>query len=68
VSSNGASGDWYWEITCHGEIIARGLGATHALARADAIRAAVSHLDPRRENPAPYLEDALLPVTRFEAP
>jgi hypothetical protein len=68
VSSNGASGDWYWEIACHGEIIARGLAATHALARADAIRAAVSQLDPRRENPAPCLEDASLPVNRFEAP
>ena len=59
VSSNGAAGDWYWEATNRGEIIARGLAATATLARADAMRAALSHVDPRPENLSPYLEDPL---------
>jgi hypothetical protein len=58
VSSNGAAGHWYWEVTNRGEIIARGLGATEALARADAMRAAVSHVDRRPGNRPPYLEAA----------
>ena len=57
ISSNGAPGDWYWEVTCHGEIIARGLAATEALARADAISTAVSHVDRRPENLPPHLEE-----------
>lgn len=57
ISSNGAAGDWYWEITSFGEVIARGLAATEALARADAISTAVSHVDRRPENLPPYLED-----------
>ena len=65
VSSNGAAGDWYWEATNRGEIIARGLAATATLARADAMRAALSHLDPRPENLPPYLEDPLPPLPRF---
>jgi hypothetical protein len=24
ISSNGAAGDWYWEVTSRGEIVARG--------------------------------------------
>ena len=32
ISSNGAAGDWYWEVTSRGEIIARGIAATEALA------------------------------------
>jgi hypothetical protein len=67
VSSNGAAGDWYWEVTNRGEIIARGLAATEALARADALRAALSHVDPRPENLPPYLEDPLPPLPRFGA-
>jgi hypothetical protein len=59
VSSNGAAGDWYWEVTNRGQIIARGLAATATLARADAMRAALSHVDPRPENLSPYLEDPL---------
>ena len=67
VSSNGAAGDWYWEATNRGEIIARGLAATATLARAAAMRAALSHLDPRPENLPPYLEDPLPPLPRFGA-
>ena len=67
VSSNGAAGDWYWEITNRGEIIARGLAATQAQARTDAMRAALSHVDPRPENLPPYLEDPLPPLPRFGA-
>jgi len=66
-SSNGAAGDWYWEITNRGEIIARGLAITEALARAEAMRAALSHVDPRPENLPSYLEDPLPPLPRFGA-
>jgi hypothetical protein len=59
VSSNSAAGDWYWEVANRGQIIARGLAATEVLARADALRAALSHVDPRPENLPPYLEDPL---------
>ena len=57
VSSNGAAGDWYWEVSNRSEIIARGLAGTEALARADAMRAALSHVHRRPENLPPYLED-----------
>ena len=67
VSSNGAAGDWYWEITNRGEIITRGLAITEALARAEAMRAALSHVDPRPENLPSYLEDPLPPLPRFGA-
>ena len=67
VLSNGAAGDWYWEATNRGEIIARGLAATATLARTDAMRAALSHVDPRPENLPPYLEDPLPPLPRFGA-
>ena len=67
VSSNGVAGDWYWEITNRGEIIARGLAITEALARAEAMRAALSHVDPRPENLPSYLEDPLPPLPRFGA-
>ena len=33
VSPNGACGDWYWEVMCSGDIVARGLAATQAEAR-----------------------------------
>ena len=67
VSANGAAGDWYWEVISWGEIIARGLSATEALARAHAMRAALSHVDPRPENLPPYLQDPLPPLPRFGA-
>jgi hypothetical protein len=67
ISSSGAAGDWYWEVTSRGEIIARGLAATEALARADALRAAVNHVEPRPENLPPYFEDPLPPLPRFGA-
>ena len=67
VSSNGPAGDWYWEVTNRGEIIARGLAITEALARAEAMRAALSHVDPRPENLPSYLEDPLPPLPRFGA-
>jgi hypothetical protein len=67
ISSNGAAGDWYWEVTNRGAIIERGLAATEALARADAIGAARSHVDRRPENLPPYLEDPLAHWPRFRA-
>jgi len=68
ISSNGAAGDWYWEVISRGgKIIARGLSATEALARARAMRAALSHVDLRPENLPPYLQDPLPPLPRFGA-
>jgi len=66
ISSNGGAGDWYWDVTRHGEIIARGLAATEALARAEALRAALSHVDlpddlapSWLDDPPPNLEDPM---------
>jgi hypothetical protein len=67
ISPNGACGDWYWEVTCHGDIMARGLAATEVLARADAMRAALSHIDSRPENLPPYVEDPSPPLPRLGA-
>ena len=67
ISSNGATGDWYWEVTSRGEIITRGLAATEALARADAMRAALSHVHRRPENLPPYLEDPWASSPRIRA-
>jgi len=39
VSPNGGA-EWYWEITCDGTIVARGLAPTRVRAREDAIVAA----------------------------
>jgi hypothetical protein len=64
ISSNGAGGDWYWEVTNRGEIIERGLAATEALARAGAMSAALSHIDPRPENLPSYLEDPMPSLSR----
>jgi hypothetical protein len=38
VFPNSACGDWYWEVMCNGDIVARG-SRRHA-ARVDAIRSA----------------------------
>ena len=46
ISPNGAAGDWYWEVTCGGDIIARGLAATPEQARADAVLSARAHPTP----------------------
>jgi hypothetical protein len=52
ISPNGPAGDWYWEVIRHGKIMARGLAATKALARADAMTAARSHdLQPQDRSP-----------------
>jgi hypothetical protein len=40
VSANGQVGDWYWEVTSDGNIIARGVAPTPVRARADALNAA----------------------------
>ena len=62
ISSNGSARDWYWEVLRRGEIIARGLAATEELARADAMQAALSFVDPRPENLPSYLEDTSFPA------
>jgi hypothetical protein len=60
------AGAAYWD-TSRGEIIARGLAATQAVARAEALRAARSHVDPPPENLPSYLEEVLPPSPRFGA-
>jgi hypothetical protein len=71
ISSNGAAGDWYWDVTWSGEVIARGLAATEALARAEAMTAAVSDVVPAPEetedDAAPYLDDLVLPAPSIGA-
>jgi hypothetical protein len=67
ISLNGYRGDWYWEVSCGGYIGARGLAATQAQARTDAMRAALSHVDPRPENLPFYFEDPLPPLPHFGA-
>jgi hypothetical protein len=67
ISPNGIAGDWYWEVSRGGYIVARGLAATERLARADAMRAAFPHVDPRPENLPPYLEDPWASSPRIRA-
>jgi hypothetical protein len=64
ISSNGSADGWYWEVLSRGEIIGRGLAATEAMARADAMSAAVSHVDPRPKDLPSYLEDPIPPHCR----
>ena len=55
VSRNGHAGDWYWEVISKREVIARGLAATSAQARAEAMRAAGTSTD-RQHGSAPPSE------------
>ena len=45
VSQNGRAGNWYWEVSCRGSIVARGLAHTRVRARADAITAAAPYVE-----------------------
>jgi len=56
ISPNGACGDWYWEVMCSGDIVARGLAPTKPQARAGAIKAAASHIERQSEVPTLPLE------------
>jgi hypothetical protein len=60
VSPNGKAGDWYWDVTSGGEVIARGLAPTEVRARADAIAAASSYIDWRSEQISALSFDAVL--------
>ena len=46
ISPNGAAGGWYWEVTCGGDIVARGLADTREQARADAVISTRAHPAP----------------------
>jgi hypothetical protein len=46
ICPNGTAGDWYWEVTCGGDIVARGLAATREQARAEAVISARAHPTP----------------------
>jgi len=50
VSANGAAGDWYWEVISDRNVIARGLAPTGVRARADALKAAASHIGRQSED------------------
>jgi len=50
VSVNGLAGDWYWEVTSDGNVIARGLSPTTVRARADALKNAASRVEPQSED------------------
>ena len=64
ISANGPAGDWYWEVSLrHRNIIARGLAATRVRARAEALKAAASHIGRQSEDLWPG--DAF-PSLRFE--
>ena len=56
VSRNGSGGDWYWEVSSDGAIIARGLAPTRSEARAAALQIAPSHVH------VDYLEDYDAPL------
>jgi hypothetical protein len=49
VSANGLASDWYWEVTSDGNVIARGLSPTTVRARADALKAAASRVEPSED-------------------
>jgi hypothetical protein len=44
VSSNGSAGDWSWDVTCDGEIVARGLAPDRVKARMEALLAAKAYI------------------------
>jgi len=50
VSANGLAGNWYWEVTSDGNVIARGLSPTMVRARADALKNAASRVEPQSED------------------
>jgi len=64
VSANGAAGDWYWEVSSDRNVIARGLAPTGVRARADALKAAASHIGRQSEDPSQPRGDAF-PSLRF---
>jgi hypothetical protein len=66
VSANGLAGDWYWEVTSDGNVIARGLSPTTVRARADALTAAASCVEPQSEHLSQSRGDAF-PSLNFGA-
>ena len=56
VSRNGHARDWYWEVISEREVIARGLGATSAQARAEALRVVGSYIERQAEDSALHSE------------
>ena len=66
VSVNGPVGDWYWEVISDGNVIARGLSPTAVRARADALKAAASRVEPQSEDLSQSRGDAF-PSLNFGA-
>jgi hypothetical protein len=62
VFPSGRAGKWYWEVTCCGAIVARGLASTRVRARAHALTAAASYYveAPSEDDPTPQLEEPRL--------
>ena len=52
VSQNGHARDWYWELISEREVIAHGLALTSAQARAEALRAAGTHIKRQSDDSA----------------
>jgi hypothetical protein len=52
VSRNGHAGDWYWEVISERKVIARGLAATSAQARAEALRVVGSYIERQSDDSA----------------
>jgi len=65
VSANGPAGGWYWEVIADRNIIARGLAPTRVRARADALKAAASHIERQSEDLSQSRGD-VLPSLHFE--
>jgi hypothetical protein len=55
ISPNGSAGDWYLEVTCGGDVVARDLAATPMEARADAILSARAYPAATEPSRAPAL-------------
>ena len=64
VSVNGPAGDWYWQVICDRDIIARGLAPTMTKARAVAMKAAMSRIGRQSEDLWQSRADAF-PSLRF---
>ena len=69
VSRNGHAGDWYWEVISGREVISRGLAATSAQARAEALGVVVSYIERHPDDSAlPSEVEAYKPTLKTTTP
>ena len=62
ISSNGAAGDFYWEVARGDEILSRGLAATRTKARAAAMAAAFEYEDSLTGQADSYFADTAVAI------